>query len=87
MAKNLSFEAELKGILQDVARHRFTNNRQINPNSMLYQTVKQAIDDGLIKNGSYHESDKRSLADIMLTNASLSKLGQEKLVELTNTEE
>ena len=31
MATNLSRDDELRGILSDIARKRFTNSRQVNP--------------------------------------------------------
>lgn len=86
MAHNLSFNDELQGILSDIARHRFAVSRQINPQSMLFQTVKKAIDDKLISNGKYDYHENRQLATIDLTQATLSKDGQKKLTELTNKE-
>lgn len=39
MATNLSREDELREILSDVARKRFTNSRQVNPVSNLFLTT------------------------------------------------
>ena len=44
MATNLSREDELRGILSDIARKRFTNSRQVNPVSNLFLTTKYAIE-------------------------------------------
>ena len=48
MATNLSREDELRGILSDVARKRFTNSRQVNPVSNLFLTTKYAVENQYI---------------------------------------
>lgn len=76
MATNLSFSDALRVLLSDVARHRFTNRRQINPASQLFQTVTAAIEAG------YLADAQAPLATIDLTNASLTATGNAKLTEL-----
>lgn len=85
MAHNLSFDEELQGILSDIVRQRFSISRQINPQSMLFQTVKAAIDDGLIANGHYDLGNNSQLATIDLTHAHLSAKGEQKLANLTQS--
>lgn len=82
MAHNLSFDEELQGILSDIVRQRFSISRQINPQSMLFQTVKAAIDDGLIDDGHYDLGKNSQLATIDLTHARLSPKGEQKLTTL-----
>lgn len=82
MAKNLSFNLALRGLLSDVARHRFPNRRQINPESQLFQTVTAAIDAGYLAGASAQGNGP--LATIDLTTASLTPAGTAKLEELVN---
>ena len=77
MAHNVSQDEELLGILRDVATHRFHQGRQVNPNSMLYQTVSVAVERGYLNNAT--------LASIDLTKATLTEAGTAKLQALTNT--
>ena len=56
MATNLSREDELRGILSDVARKRFTNSRQVNPVSNLFLTTKYAVENQYISGAVIDES-------------------------------
>ena len=87
MATNLPLNDELKGILSDIARKKFTNSRQINPQSNLFQTTKFAIEHDYVKDAVIDEDFNSTLAMMNLTNASLTKKGQLKLAELTKLEE
>ena len=81
MATNLSFSDALRVLLSDVARHRFTNRRQINPASQLSQTVTAAIEAGYLADAKATDA-QAPLATIDLTNASLTAAGNAKLTEL-----
>lgn len=84
MATNLKYEDELRSILADIARHRFTNSRQINPQSNLFLSLKRAIDEGLVKDAILDESYSSTLAEMNLKNAHLTDAGQQKLQQLMN---
>ncbi|MDF2312240.1 hypothetical protein [Lactiplantibacillus pentosus] len=85
MAHNVSQDEELLGILRDVATHRFHQGRQVNPNSMLYQTVSVAVERGYLNNATLDDNYSHTLASIDLTKATLSEAGTAKFQALTNT--
>lgn len=82
MATNLSRDDELRGILSDVARKRFTNSRQVNPVSNLFLTTKYAVENQYISGAVIDESFSSTLAEINLKNAVLTDHGRDKLVTL-----
>lgn len=84
MATNLSRDDELRGILSDVARRQFKSSRQINPQSNLFLTVQYAVQEGYIKNADLDTSFSASLAELNLTQATLTSAGQKKLESLIN---
>ena len=83
MAHNVSQDEELLGILRDVATHRFHQGRQVNPNSMLYQTVTVAVERGYLNNAMLDDNYSHTLASIDLTKATLTAAGTDKLQALT----
>ena len=85
MASNLSQDDELRGILSDVARGRFTTRRQINPQSNLFQTTAYAVQEGLIMGAKLDSSFSTSLAGMDLTGARLTSAGEAKLAALMKT--
>ncbi|EQM55537.1 hypothetical protein N692_00735 [Lactiplantibacillus plantarum EGD-AQ4] len=87
MAHNVSQDEELLGILRDVATHRFHQGRQVNPNSMLYQTVSVAVDRGYLNNATLDANYSHTLASIDLTKATLTEAGTAKLQALTNADD
>lgn len=87
MATNLSRDDELKGLLSDIARHRFRNSRQINPQSNLFVTTKYAVDHGLIEDAKLDTTFSERLAELNLTKARLTDAGQEKLASLLQVKE
>ena len=82
MATNLSREDELRGILSDIARKRFTNSRQVNPVSNLFLTTKYAVEKQYISGAVIDESFSSTLAEINLKNAVLTDRGRNKLAQL-----
>ncbi len=84
MATNVSTNEELRGILSDVSRHRFPNRRQINPSSMLFQTICLAVDEGYLRGAKLENSQHQLLATFDLTAAELTAKGEAKLTSLTN---
>lgn len=82
MATNLSRDDELRGILSDVARKRFTNSRQVNPVSNLFLTTKYAVENQYISGAVFDESFSSALAEINLKNAVLTDHGRDKLAIL-----
>lgn len=87
MATNLSRDDELRGLLSDIARHRFTSSRQINPRSNLFVTTKYAVDKGLITGAELDTSFSERLAELNLVKAELTADGQSKLASLLQTKE
>ncbi|WP_242363902.1 hypothetical protein [Limosilactobacillus antri] len=85
MASNLSQDDELRGILSDVARGRFSTRRQINPQSNLFQTTAYAVQEGLIMGAKLDSSFSTSLAGMDLTSARLTSAGEAKLAALMQT--
>ena len=77
MATNLSREDELRGILSDIARKRFTN-----PVSNLFLTTKYAIEKQYISGAVIDASFSSTLAEINLKNAVLTDRGRNKLAQL-----
>lgn len=84
MATNLSRDDELRGLLSDIARKRFINSRQINPNSNLFLTAKYAVEHGFIEGAILDEAFSRSLATMNLKDATLTNHGQHELHRLIN---
>lgn len=91
MAKNVTMEQSIYQLLKDVDRNYFTSNRQLNKDSMLYQTVEQVQDKNLFKDLKIEEIKNYPLASVSLKEASLTDNGKNKLKELKkkfeNTEE
>ncbi|WP_076461375.1 hypothetical protein [Limosilactobacillus caccae] len=84
MATNLSHDDELRGLLSDIARRRFTTSRQINPHSNLFVTCQDAVDHQYITGAVLDTSFSSRLAELNLTNAKLTPAGQDKLASLIN---
>ncbi|WP_040538124.1 hypothetical protein [Lentilactobacillus parafarraginis] len=84
MAHNVSHDEELLGILRDVATHRFNQGRQINPNSMLYRTVRDANESGYLEKAVVDEPCNQQLTLVNLSSATLTKSGEAKLAALTS---
>lgn len=82
MATNLSREDELRGILSDIARKRFTNSRQVNPVSNLFLTTKYAVEKQYISGAVIDASFSSTLAEINLKDAALTDRGRNKLAQL-----
>ncbi|MTV82157.1 hypothetical protein [Secundilactobacillus folii] len=82
MAHNVSLDEEIMGILNDVSQHRFREGRQLNPNSMLFTSVKKANDAGYLEGAKIDEQYSHSLASVDLSHATLTKSGQTKLQAL-----
>lgn len=87
MAHNVSQDEELLGILRDVATHRFHQGRQVNPNSMLYQTVSVAVKRGYLNDAQLDDNYSHTLASIDLTKATLTDAGTDKLQALTTVDD
>ena len=64
MAHNVSQDEELLGILRDVATHRFHQGRQVNPNSMLYQTVSVAVERGYLNDAQLDDNYSHTLTTV-----------------------
>ncbi|HJA21190.1 hypothetical protein [Limosilactobacillus panis] len=84
MATNLSRDDELRGLLSDIARRQFKSSRQINPQSNLFLTAKYAVDKGYISKAQLDTSFSASLAELNLTQATLTPAGERKLKVLIN---
>lgn len=84
MPTNLSRNEELRGLLSDVARRRFTSSRQINPQSNLFLTAQFAVNQHYISGAMLDTTFSASLAELNLTKATLTPFGQEKLAALVN---
>lgn len=82
MATNLSHDDELRGLLSDVVRKRFTNSRQVNPVSNLFLTAKDAVEHQYISGAVLDETFSSTLAEMNLKNAVLTERGRNKLAEL-----
>ena len=87
MATNLSKDAELRGILSDITRHRFPSRRQLNPQSNLFLTAKYTVEQGYVTHANIDESESQSLATLDLTEATLTNAGIDKLAELNEQAE
>ena len=87
MATNLSKDAELRGILSDITRHRFPSRRLLNPQSNLFLTAKYAVEQGYVTHANIDESESQSLATLDLTEATLTNAGIDKLAELNEQAE
>lgn len=86
MATNLSRDDELRGILSDITRHRFSSRRQLNPQSNLL-TAKYAVEEGYVTHATLDESESQSLATLDLTEATLTAAGVDKLAELNQLDQ
>ncbi|KRM26674.1 hypothetical protein [Limosilactobacillus panis] len=84
MATNLSRTDELRGLLSDIARKQFKSSRQINPQSNLFLTAQYAVEKGYIEDAKLDTSFSASLAEINLTQATLTAAGERKLALLVN---
>lgn len=82
MAHNVSQDEELMGVLNDVNAHRFNQGRQLNPDSMLYTTIKTAYQAGYLADAKLDDSYSSSLASADLSQATLTESGQQKLQAL-----
>lgn len=87
MAHNVSHDEELMGILNDVHNHRFRQGRQLNPNSMLYTTIKAANDEGYLNNAVLDNTYSATLASADLSAATLTESGEQKLQALIKASE
>lgn len=85
MAQNQSHESELLDLLSDVKQRRFQYSRQINPNSMFYQTVKFAVTHHYFKNVQI-DDPVHALASVDLTQATLSTVGVAALTNLISAQ-
>ncbi|GAF35490.1 hypothetical protein [Lentilactobacillus farraginis] len=83
MAHNVSHDEELLGILRDINEHRFHEGRQINPASMLFQTVQEADKKGYLEHAVIDSNPEKRLAEINLTHAILSTSGTRELARLS----
>lgn len=87
MAHNVSHDEELMGILNDVNNHRFHQGRQLNPNSMLFTTIKSANDAGYLADAVLDEDYSSTLASADLSEATLTESGEQKLQALIKASE
>ncbi|WP_125565158.1 hypothetical protein [Companilactobacillus insicii] len=82
MAENVSMEQSIYQLLNDVNRNYFTSNRQLNKQSMLYQTIEEVQGKGWFNDLELQEIENYSLATATLKPATLTKSGINKLTEL-----
>lgn len=85
MATNLTRDEELRGLLSDIARRRFTSSRQINPQSNLFLTAQYADDQHYIEGAKFDSTFNANLSELNLTNAKLTPAGQKKLADLVSS--
>lgn len=64
MAHNVSLTQALQGLLNDVAQHHFHEARQINPDSMFYQTVQYAIKKELLTAATIEDPQGKAMAGV-----------------------
>ena len=86
MATNVSPKTALRSVLSDVQRHRFTTRRQVNPTSILYQTIQRAVKEALLADAIVDLNPQHQLATFDLTHASLTPAGKARLRLLTTPE-
>lgn len=79
MAHNVSLTQALQGLLNDVAQHHFHEARQINPDSMFYQTVQYAIKKELLTAATIEDPQGKAMAGVDLRTAQLTSGGKKFL--------
>lgn len=82
MANNVTMEESVYQLLKDVDRKYFTSNRQLNKNSMLYQTIDSVQDSGWFDNLNLEEIKDYPLATATLKKATLTDAGKKHLAEI-----
>ncbi|MFD1471659.1 hypothetical protein [Companilactobacillus mishanensis] len=82
MAKNVTMEESIYQLLKDVDRNYFTSNRQLNKNSMLYQTIEEVQDKGWFNKLELQTVKNYPLATATLKTAELTEAGVKHLAEL-----
>lgn len=76
MAHNVSLTQALQALLTDVTQHRFHEARQINPDSMFYQTVQYAINNQLLTAATIEDPQGKAVASVDLRAAQLTQAGE-----------
>ncbi|WP_125709354.1 hypothetical protein [Companilactobacillus zhongbaensis] len=82
MANNISLDESVYQLLKDVDRKYFTSNRQVNRNSMLYQTIDSVKDSGWFQDLELEEIENYPLATATLKKATLTDAGRKHLAEI-----